>query len=84
MADRNDRDILIEIETTVKAMVKQLDKLNARTAENESNVGCLQGCFKVVDVRIKNLERRPNAVKAVLGVGAFLGILLTVFEFWKG
>ena len=83
VSDRSDHDILIGVETTLKTVVKQLEKLNDKTATNQTNIGCLQGCFKTTDVRIKNLEKRPSAFKAVLAVGGVLAGLLTLFELVK-
>lgn len=39
---------------------------------------------EATNVRLVNLEKRPNAVKAVLAVGAIVAMIMTVFGFWKG
>lgn len=80
-SDRSDRDILIAVETTVEKMEKQLGRLNEQVDKNKTAIGCLQGCHLAMQVEVKNLKQRPSAFKAVLGVGAFLGLLMTAFKF---
>ena len=80
MADKNDHDLLRDIKSNVENILSQLKKLNNRTAENEDDIGELKTKREVSDLRIKMLEKRPSATKAVLAVGGLLGILMTAFK----
>ena len=80
MAKQNDHDLLRDIKKDVKNILGQLTKLNERTVENEDDIGKLKTKREVSDLRIKMLEKRPSATKAVFAVGGLLGIMLTVFK----
>lgn len=80
MVEQNDHDLLRDIKKDVKNILGQLTKLNERTDENEDNIGELKTNREVSDLRIRMLEKRPSATKAVLAVGGLLGILMTVFR----
>lgn len=80
MAEQNDHDLLRDIKKDVGSILGQLKGLNNRTAENEDDIGELKTNREVSDLRIKMLEKRPSATRAVLAVGGLLGILMTVFR----
>lgn len=80
MVKQNDHDLLRDIKKDVGNILDQLKELNNRTAENEDDIGKLKTNREVFDLRMKMLEKRPSAIKAVFAVGGLLGILMTVFR----
>ena len=80
MAGQNDHDLLRDIKKDVGNILGQLESLNNRTGDNEEDIGELKTSREVSELRIKMLEKRPSATRAVLAVGGLLGILMTAFR----
>ena len=73
--DKADHDVLIEVRGDVKNILATLKRLNGSVAIHETRLQEEEKYTASHIVRIKSLERRPSASKAVYLVGGVLGLI---------
>ena len=78
----SDHDLLIEIKTATKNIIKRLDKINGKIEKNEDDLNQCQEkkAARLADhaARIISLEQRPSATRAILTMTGLMGVLLTI------
>lgn len=76
----NDHDTLIQVAADVKSVIAGINKINGRVGRMEDVSSDIRVILENHETRIKAVERRPSAVKAIILVGSIMAVLMVTLK----